>query len=69
MGLTGHPEVDEFSDYEAFMLAPIGTGTYISKFIPSEETVYERFDEYWGQKAPFSQVVVKKISELSMLFS
>ena len=66
MGLTGHPEVDEFSDYEAFMLAPIGTGPYkISKFIPSEETVYERFDEYWGQKAPFFQVVVKKISELS----
>ena len=28
MGLTGHPEVDEFSDYEAFMLAHIGTGPY-----------------------------------------
>jgi len=66
MGLTGHPEVDEPSDYEAFGKAPVGTGPYkITKFIPGEETVYERFDEYWGEKAPFKRVVYKKIPELS----
>lgn len=66
MGLTGHPEIDEPSDYEAFGKAPVGTGPYkITKFIPGEETTYERFDEFWGEKAPFKKVIYKKITELS----
>jgi len=66
MGLTGHPELDDASDYEAFNKAPVGTGPYkITKLMPGEEVVYERFDDYWGEKAPFEKVVIKKISELS----
>ena len=66
MGLTGHPEVDEASDYEAFHMAPVGTGPYkVKSFMPGEETVYERFNDYWGKKAPFEQIVLKRISELS----
>ena len=66
MGLTGHPELDDASDYEAFNKAPVGTGPYkITKLMPGEEVVYERFGDYWGEKAPFEKVVIKKISELS----
>lgn len=66
MGLTGHPEFDEATDYEAFHLAPVGTGPYkVTSFVPAEETVYERFNDYWGENAPFEKVHVRRIKELS----
>jgi peptide/nickel transport system substrate-binding protein len=66
MGLTGHPDVDENSDYEAFGLKPVGTGPYkVREFIPGERLVWERFEGYWGPKAPFRTVTLKKITELS----
>jgi peptide/nickel transport system substrate-binding protein len=66
MGLTGHPEVDENSDYEAFGLKPVGTGPYkVKEFIPGERLVWERFEGYRGPKAPFRTVTLKKINELS----
>ena len=66
MGLTGHPEVDENSDYEAFGLKPVGTGPYkIVEFIPGERLVYERFDDFWGAKAPFQRITLRRIPELS----
>ena len=66
MGLTGHPEVDEPSDYEAFGKKPVGTGPYkVARFIPGEELTYERFDDFWGEKAPFKKITLKRISELS----
>jgi len=66
MGLTGHPEVDEPSDYEAFGKKPVGTGPYkITQFMPGEEITYERFDGFWGTKAPFKKVVYRRIPELS----
>lgn len=64
MGLTGHPEVDEVSDYEAFRLAPVGTGPYrIADFVPGQSLVYERFDDFWGESAPFETVDVVRIPE------
>jgi peptide/nickel transport system substrate-binding protein len=66
MGLSGHPDVDENSDYEAFGLKPVGTGPYkVREFIPGERLVWERFEGYWGPKAPFRTVTLKKITELS----
>ena len=66
MGLTGHPEVDENSDYEAFGLKPVGTGPYkIVEFIPGERLVYERFDDFWGDAAPFQRITLRRIPELS----
>lgn len=55
MGLSGHPQVDEVSDYEAFGLAPVGTGPYrITEFVPGERLVYERFGDFWGKRHPTS---------------
>ena len=66
MGLTGDPNVDETSDYIAFGLAPVGTGPYkITEFTPSESLVWERFDDYWGEPAPYERVTVRFIPELS----
>lgn len=64
--LTGDPTKIEDADFEAFSLKPVGTGPYkISEFIPNQRLVYERYDGYWGAKAPFQKVVVTRIPELS----
>ena len=65
-GLTGDPSKDEADDYEAFGLKPVGTGPYrVVEFIPNQRIVYERFDDFWGEKAPFKKVTVRRIPELS----
>lgn len=65
-GLTGDPQVAEDSDYEAFSLAPVGTGPYrISQFIPGEKLVWERQEQFWGDKAPFDKVSVSYIPEMA----
>jgi peptide/nickel transport system substrate-binding protein len=62
--LTGDPLVAEDSDFEAFALAPVGTGPYrIETFQPGESLVWERFDDFWGDKAPLERVNVVQISE------
>jgi peptide/nickel transport system substrate-binding protein len=66
MALTGNPEVDEIEDYDAFGLAPVGTGPYrIAEFIPGERVVYERFADFWGDAAPFDKVTVRLIPEMA----
>lgn len=66
MSLTGKPDVLEDSDYEAFALKPMGTGPYkVTEFVPNQRLVWERFDGYWGEKAPFAKVTVTRIPELS----
>ena len=62
--LTGDPEVAEDSDFEAFSLAPVGTGPYkIASFQPGEKLVWERFDGFWGQPAPLERATVVQIAE------
>lgn len=66
MALSGDPNVAEPADFEAFALKPVGTGPYrISEFVPNQRLVYERFDGFWGEKAPFQKVTVQRIPELS----
>lgn len=63
-GLTGDPKVAENDDYEAFSLKPVGTGPYaITQFVPGETLVWERFDGFWGEKAPLEKVTVKHMPE------
>lgn len=63
-GLTGDPAVAEDDDYEAFKLAPVGTGPYaITEFVPGERVVYERYDGFWGEAAPLDKVTVQRIPE------
>jgi peptide/nickel transport system substrate-binding protein len=66
MALSGDPKVAEDSDYEAFALAPVGTGPYkITELNPGQKVVYERFDGFWGDKAPLDKVTVLRIPEIS----
>jgi peptide/nickel transport system substrate-binding protein len=64
--LTGDPNVVENSDFDAFSLKPMGTGPYrVTQFVPNQLLVYERFDGFWGEKAPFQKITIKRIPELS----
>lgn len=64
--LSGDPTKIEDSDFDAFSLKPVGTGPYkITEFVPNQKLVYERYDGYWGEKAPLKRVVVSRIPELS----
>lgn len=64
--LKGDPQKDEPDDYEEFGLKPVGTGPYkITEFVPNQKLVYERFDDFWGDKAPFKKITLTRIPELS----
>lgn len=66
MGLSGDPAKLEDSDFEAFALKPVGTGPYkITEFVPNQKLVYERFDGFWGEPAPFKKITVTRIPELT----
>lgn len=65
-GLTGDPEVAEDADFEAFSLAPVGTGPYrVAEFVPGEKLVWERFDGFWGEAAPLDRATVRLVPEVS----
>jgi peptide/nickel transport system substrate-binding protein len=64
--LTGDPDKVEPGDYEAFGLKPVGTGPYrIAEYVPGQKIVYERFDKFWGDKAPLARAIVTRIPEMS----
>ncbi|OMF21644.1 hypothetical protein BK133_28020 [Paenibacillus sp. FSL H8-0548] len=47
-------------------LMPIGTGPYkVASFVPKENAVLERFEDYWGKKAPIKKVTYTYIPEIS----
>jgi peptide/nickel transport system substrate-binding protein len=49
---------------------PAGTGPF--KFVewqPGQRIVFERFDEYWGQKAYVDRVIMKEIGDASVRFT
>ena len=65
-GLTGDPEVAEDSDYDAFALAPVGTGPFkITEFIAGQKLVWERFDGYWGEKPDIRKATITRINEMA----
>ena len=62
--LSGDPAVAEDGDFEAFSLAPVGTGPYaVSAFVPGEKVEYTRFDGFWGDAAPLAKATVLRIPE------
>ena len=64
MALSGDPAVAEDGDFEAFSLAPVGTGPYrIAEFVPGEIVAYERFDGFWGEEAPLERATVIRMPE------
>ncbi|MGI6604780.1 MAG: glutathione ABC transporter substrate-binding protein [Firmicutes bacterium] len=54
--------IDEYGkDYATH---PAGTGPYVLKdWLPGEKMVFERFEDYWGEKPPTKTIVFKVIPE------
>ena len=51
---------------EKSCLMPIGTGPYkVSSFVPGNKLVMERFEDFWGDKAPFKTVTYTVIPEIA----
>jgi len=47
-------------------LHPIGAGPYkVVSIVPGESVVLERFDDYWGEPAPFDKVTFIRIPEVT----
>ncbi|WMT90451.1 ABC transporter substrate-binding protein [Pelagibacterium sp. H642] len=66
LGLTGDSDTAELSDFDAFGLAPVGTGPYkITHFQPGETVTYERFEDYYGEQAPLEGFEMRRISEMA----
>ena len=66
MGLSGDPNATEESDFIAFRQAPVGTGAYsYAEFTPEMRIAWERFDDYWGETAPYEKITVRRIPELA----
>jgi peptide/nickel transport system substrate-binding protein len=62
--LAGDPDALEHDDFEAFSLKPVGTGPYkVAELVPSERLVWERFEDFWGDKAPLERVTVRHVPE------
>ena len=50
---------------DAASLAPITTAPYkVISFEPNQSVVLERFDEYWGEAAPFERIEMTVVSEV-----
>lgn len=64
-GITSKEYVEEVGIDQA-SVEPVTTAPYkVTSFDPESEVVLERFDEYWGEAAPFEQVSFKLIPEIS----
>lgn len=64
--LKGDPNALEHDDFEAFSLAPVGTGPYrVAEFTPGKKLVWERHDAFWGDAAPLERVTVVHVPEVA----
>lgn len=65
VGITSKEYVEEVGIDQA-SIAPITTGPYkVESFEPEQSVELVRFDEYWGEKAPFSKISFQLIPEIS----
>lgn len=64
-GITSKEYYDTVG-YEEASLHPVGTGPYkVTEFVPKDKVVMERFDGFWGEKAPFDKVTFQLVSEVA----
>ncbi|MDO9524905.1 MAG: ABC transporter substrate-binding protein [Gemmobacter sp.] len=59
----------EYYDEHGFEYAtrfPIGSGPYrVTEFTPGDRAVLERFDDFWGEKAPLDRVTFQLVEEVA----
>lgn len=49
---------------ERFATQPVGSGPYYwSQWMPNQQLVLERFDDYYGEKPDFSRIVIRPLTE------
>ena len=64
VGITSKAYVESVG-IDAAALAPVTTAPYkVVSFDPGQEVVLERFDDYWGEKAPFEKVTYTLMPEI-----
>lgn len=64
-GVTSKAYVERVG-FDQSGLAPIGTGPYrVGSFKPNQELVLERFEEFWGEKAPLQRIRYVRIPEMA----
>ena len=52
--------------YDASKTKPIGAGPYkVVSFTPAQDLVLERFDDYWGEKAPLKRIHFTVVPEIT----
>lgn len=53
-------------DWDKWSAKPVGTGAYlINEFKPNQHLKLDRFEGYWGEKAPVSTLTFKVVPELA----
>ncbi len=56
----------EAMGFEDAALNPVGSGPYrVTEFVARDLAVMERFDDYWGEPAPFEQISFKYVEEVA----
>jgi len=64
-GVTSKAHVERVG-FDQSGLAPIGTGPYrVASFKPNQEVILERFDDFWGEKAPLQRIRYVRIPEMA----
>lgn len=64
-GITSKQHYDEHG-FEVAAVNPVGTGPYIvTGYTPRENIVMERFDDHWGEEAPFDKLTFQRVSEVA----
>lgn len=64
-GITSKEHYDALG-FDDAALNPVGTGPYkVTEFVPRDLAVMERFDDYWGEPAPFDTISFKHVEEVA----
>ncbi|MFD1929636.1 oligopeptide ABC transporter substrate-binding protein [Sporosarcina siberiensis] len=65
---TGDVTIDDILASNTIRTEPIGFGPYkVSKIVPGESVLYERYDEYWRGKPGLKSVVLKVVAPGSVV--
>lgn len=52
--------------YDEAALHPVGSGPYrVTEFVANDKVVMERFDGFWGAKAPFDHLTFQRVAEVA----
>ena len=64
-GITSREHYEALGFDEA-ALQPVGTGPYrVVDFTPRDQAELERFDDFWGEPAPFERLVFQHVEEVA----